>query len=58
MLRRDKTGPFHGQWKHPALKSRLDRNLGWTKSRLDLDFRGAGVYISFWAKTKGEILGR
>jgi hypothetical protein len=24
MLRRDKTGPFHGPWKHPAL------NPGWT----------------------------
>jgi hypothetical protein len=41
MLRRDKTGPFHGPWKHPALKSRLD-----------LDFRGAGGYISLWAKTE------
>ena len=41
ILRRGKTGPFHGPWKHPALKIQLD-----------LDFRGARVYITHRAKTE------
>ena len=41
ILRRGKTGPFHGPWKHPALKTRLD-----------LEFRGARVYITRRAKTE------
>ena len=40
MLRRDKTGPFHGPWKHPA-----------PKTRPHLEFRGVRVYISGRAKT-------
>ena len=47
MLPRDKTGPFHGPWrKHPALKSRLD-----------LDLRGARVYIIYRAKTENGNCG-
>ena len=35
ILRRRKTDPFRGPWKHPALKARLD-----------IGFRGARVYIT------------
>jgi hypothetical protein len=45
ILRRGKTDPFRGSWNHPALKGRLD-----------LEFRGARVYITGRAKLKTEIL--
>jgi len=41
ILRRRKTPPFRGSWKHPALKARLD-----------LEFRGDWVYITGGAKTE------
>lgn len=41
ILRRGKTDPFRGPWKHPALKARLD-----------IEFRGARVYITGRAKTE------
>jgi hypothetical protein len=37
ILRRGETDPFHGSWKHPALKTRLD-----------LPFRGGRVYVAGW----------
>ncbi len=45
ILRKDKTGPFRGQWKHKALKARPD-----------LEIRGGRVYISGRGKLKTEIL--
>jgi len=41
ILRRDKTGPFHGPWKHPALKTRLD-----------LELRGVRVYVTRRVRTE------
>jgi hypothetical protein len=41
ILRRRKTDPFRGLWKHPAIKARLD-----------IEFRGARVYITGRAKTE------
>jgi len=43
ILRRRKTRAFRGPWKRPALKARLD-----------IEFRGAWVYITSWAKTQKE----
>jgi hypothetical protein len=40
-LRRHKTDLFRGSWKHPELKARLD-----------IEFRGARVYITGRAKTE------
>ena len=37
ILRRGKTDPFRGPWKHPALKARLD-----------LPFRGGREYVTGW----------
>jgi hypothetical protein len=47
ILRRDKTGLFHGPCEHPALKIRLD-----------LEIRGGGVYISGRAKTENGNSGK
>ncbi len=41
ILRRDKTGSFHGPCKHPALKTRLD-----------LEFSGARMHITRRGKTQ------
>jgi hypothetical protein len=40
ILRRGKPGPLHIPWKHPALKTGLD-----------IEFRGARVYITRWGIT-------
>ena len=47
ILQKGKTGLFHGPWKHPALKTRLD-----------LEFRGARVYITLRAKAENGNSGR